>query len=110
MQLHAVLRSTLQSLQRNYTFFLRLRPRGMIGDLGVVSDGGYPETRATGGTRTHYADGCLQMISPVSPPITPGRSNSPGRIQLVVERLLLVRPRAPPARRVIVTSNRDIEE
>ena len=43
MQLHAVLCSALQSRQRNYPFFLRLRPKCMIGDLGVVGDEASPE-------------------------------------------------------------------
>jgi len=39
MQLYAVLCGSLQAARRNYTFFLRLRPKCMIGDLGLVGDG-----------------------------------------------------------------------
>jgi hypothetical protein len=38
MHPYAVLFGFLQDPQRNYTFFLRLRPKCMIGDLGLGSE------------------------------------------------------------------------
>jgi hypothetical protein len=40
VQLSAALCRSLQRREHNYLIFLPLRPRCMIGDLGVISDGG----------------------------------------------------------------------